>query len=243
MYLSLIVPAYNEELRIGASLSHVLEYLDRLPDAAEVIVVNDGSLDGTSKVIEAFVGHQPTQVHLLSYPENRGKGYAVRTGMLAACGIYRVYYDADGSTPIEELDKLLQRFEAGADIVIGSRSIAGAEVQVRQAWYREQMGKTFNLLLRAFGLTRFRDTQCGFKGFTARACGIVFPRQSIMRYSFDAEDPLHRPRSRASYRRSARALDQLAAVPRPSLVGRVAHVLGLAADSCLEPVGQVRLNM
>lgn len=187
MYLSLIVPAYNEESRIGVTLPHVLSYLDRLPGGAEVIVVDDGSRDGTSRVVERFVGYRPTRVQLLGYPENQGKGHAVRMGMTEARGDYRVYYDADASTPIEELGKLLACFGAGADIVIGSRSIPGAEVQVRQAWYRERMGKMFNLLLRALGLTRFRDTQCGFKGFTSRACDIVFPRQSIMRYSFDAE--------------------------------------------------------
>lgn len=187
MYLSLIVPAYNEELRIGATLSRVLEYLDRLCGGAEVIVVDDGSLDGTSRVVDAYLDHQPTQVRLLAYPDNKGKGNAVRMGMMAAQGERRVFYDADGSTPIEELGKLLQHFDDGADVVIGSRSIPGAEVRVRQAWYREQMGKTFNLLLRSLGLTRFRDTQCGFKGFTAGACEIVFPRQTILRYSFDAE--------------------------------------------------------
>lgn len=104
-----------------------------------------------------------------------------------ATGDYRVFYDADGSTPIEELEKLWPRFDDGADIVIGSRALPGSDIVVRQAWYRESLGRTYNMLLRWIGLTQFRDTQCGFKGFTRQACEIVFPRQTVSRFGFDVE--------------------------------------------------------
>lgn len=188
MHLSLVIPAYNEESRIAATLEKALRYLDAQSYASEVLIVNDGSTDGTRAAARQFLEHQPTVVRYFECGQNHGKGHAVRIGMFEhAVGRYRVYFDADGSTPIEEIEKLWPHFEAGADVVIGSRSIPGAQVEIRQAWFREHMGKMFNVLLRLFRLTRFRDTQCGFKGFTARACEIVFPRQTIMRYSFDAE--------------------------------------------------------
>ena len=187
VHLSLVIPAYNEAERIGSTLERVLSFLDQQAFRSEVVVVDDGSRDNTRGVVGRFLEHSPTRVRILDYPKNQGKGHAVRVGMTAATGAYRVFYDADGSTPIEELDRLWPAFQNGAQVAIGSRSIPGANVEVHQAWYRETMGKTFNLLLRTAGLTRFRDTQCGFKGFTARACDVIFPRQTIMRYSFDAE--------------------------------------------------------
>jgi dolichyl-phosphate beta-glucosyltransferase len=181
--LSVVIPAFNEARRIGDTLKHVREYLGKQGYASEVIVVDDGSTDDTRAVVDRDFA----DVRLVSYLPNRGKGHAVRTGMLEARGEIRIYYDADASTPIEEVEKLWPEFDAGADVVIGSRSIPGSDVRVHQAWYRENMGRVFNLILRALGLTHFPDTQCGFKAFTARACGIVFPRQAIERFSFDAE--------------------------------------------------------
>ncbi len=188
MRLSLIIPAYNEERRLGETLDQALAYLDAQPYASEVLVVDDGSLDHTRDIAAQF-GQESrrTPVKCHSYTPNRGKGYAVRTGMTASTGDYRVYYDADAATPIEELEKLWPRFDDGAEIVIGSRALPDSDIVVHQAWYRESMGRTFNLLLRLLGLTQFRDTQCGFKGFTRRASEIVFPRQHVFRFSFDAE--------------------------------------------------------
>lgn len=183
VYFSLIIPAYNEEKRIGDTLRHVFEYLSRQSYDAEVIVVDDGSADQTANVVrEEF-----PQVNLISYQPNRGKGYAVKQGIEAASGKYRVFYDADASTPIEEVEKLWPKFQAGAQVVIGSRSIAGANVEIHQAWYRENMGRIFNLIVRIVAFGGFSDTQCGFKGFTAESCAIIFPRQTIERFSFDAE--------------------------------------------------------
>lgn len=183
MHLSLVIPAYNEANRIGETLRQAGVYLARQEFSSEIVVVDDGSDDATADVArEAW-----PDVRLLSCRPNRGKGHAVRSGMLAALGAYRVFYDADASTPIEELEKLWPHFRDGADVVIGSRSLAESKVEVHQAWYRERMGRVFNLLLRLFGLTHFPDTQCGFKGFTAEAAETVFARQTVEGFSFDAE--------------------------------------------------------
>ena len=183
MHLSVVIPAFNEALRIGKTLSEANAYLSRQCYSSEVLVVDDGSTDNTARLLETLF---PT-VRTVSYHPHRGKGYAVRKGMPAATGDYRVFYDADGSTPIEELGKLWPRFEEGADIVIGSRSLPGSEVVVRQSWLRQNMGRGFNLMARSLRLTSFPDTQCGFKGFTARACETVFPRQTLDGFAFDVE--------------------------------------------------------
>lgn len=186
-HLSLVIPAYNEADRLGTSLASVLGYLARQSYTAEVIVVDDGSEDATVAVARTHSGGS-VPVRVVSLGRNLGKGAAVRAGMHEeARGAYRVYFDADASTPIEELEKLWPRFAAGADVVIGSRRAAGAEITVRQRWYRQSMGVMNNRLLRLLGVTRFQDTQCGFKGFTEAACEVVFPRQTIERFSFDAE--------------------------------------------------------
>ena len=183
MHLSLVIPAYNEAQRIGPTLELVRGYFARQDYASEIIVVDDGSRDGTAAVAGSFDG-----VKLVRLDRNRGKGAAVRRGMLkeASCA-YRFYYDADASTPIEELETCWPRFAAGADIVIGSRALAASRIERRQAWYREHMGRVFNLFLRGLGLSQFRDTQCGFKGFTARAAEICLSRQTLDGFSFDAE--------------------------------------------------------
>jgi len=181
--LSLVIPAYNEEIRIAMTLDRVGKYLSRQGYDFEIIVVDDGSLDTTAELVRALYPN----VRVIEYKPNRGKGQAVKTGMLAAEGEYRVFYDADGSTPIEELDAMWKCFDSGADIVIGSRSLPDSDVQVRQHPVRESMGRTFNLFVKMLLGLPFIDTQCGFKGFTARAAQIVFPLQQRNRFSFDAE--------------------------------------------------------
>jgi dolichyl-phosphate beta-glucosyltransferase len=182
VHLSLVIPAYNEDKRIGDTLRHVSEYLSSQSYDSEILVVDDGSSDKTSMVVQSF-----PKVKLLAYQPNRGKGHAVKVGMLAAKGRYRVFYDADASTPIEEVEKLWPAFAKGAHVVIGSRSMPGSDVQVHQAWYRENMGRMYNVLVRLFAVRGMPDTQCGFKGFTAEACAAIFPRQTIDRFSFDVE--------------------------------------------------------
>ena len=186
--LSLVIPAYNEAMRIESTLVHVLRYLENQPYASEVIVVDDGSRDATFGVVRNMRTPNRTPLRVHQLPENRGKGAAVKKGMLdLARGEYRVFYDADASTPIEELEKIWPLFEAGANIVIGSRSLPDSQVEVHQAPYREFMGRTFNHILKLLRLTEFADTQCGFKAFTAAAAGAVFPRQTLDRFSFDVE--------------------------------------------------------
>jgi dolichyl-phosphate beta-glucosyltransferase len=181
--LSLVIPAYNEERRIAITLDRILSYLARQDYDAEILVVDDGSLDTTAELVRALY----PKMNVISYTPNRGKGHAVKIGMLAATGGYRVFYDADGSTPIDELDRMWPCFDAGADIVIGSRSLPESDVQVRQHYIRESMGRTFNKFVKTLLSLPFVDTQCGFKGFTARSARIVFPRQQRNRFSFDAE--------------------------------------------------------
>lgn len=185
--LSLIIPAYNEAARLGKTLDLAVAYLDAQPYAAEIIVVDDGSSDDTVKVATGRSVAR-TLVRVVSLAENSGKGAAVQRGMLReARGVVRLFYDADAATPIEEVGNVWPLIDAGAEIVIGSRALPASQVLVHQRWYREQMGKLNNHILRALGITRFADTQCGFKAFTAHACEVVFPRQTIARFSFDAE--------------------------------------------------------
>lgn len=188
MYLSLVIPAYNEADRIGDTLTKAMAYFARQSYEAEVIVVDDGSSDKTCEIVNNLAADAVVPLLLERLPKNQGKGAAVRTGMLQrASGQYRFYYDADASTPIEEIDRCFALFASGADIVIGSRALPDSVIQVRQAWYREYMGRCFNLLEQLLGVTVFKDTQCGFKGFTASATETCFARQTINHFSFDAE--------------------------------------------------------
>lgn len=188
MYLSLVIPAYNEADRIGATLAEANRYFARQDYDAEIIVVDDGSADDTAGIVCGYQQESRTPIHLESLPENRGKGYAVKTGMLkCAAGRFRFFSDADGSTPIEEMDRCGALFESRADIIIGSRALPDSIIQQRQAWYRENMGRCYNRIERMLGITSYSDTQCGFKGFTDTAAETCFSRQTVSRFSFDAE--------------------------------------------------------
>lgn len=183
MDLSFIIPAYNEAERIGGSIETALGYFDRADYSAEIIVVDDGSSDATAEVVESFASDG---VRLLRQPGNRGKGAAVRRGMLEAEGQNRIFSDADFSTPIEETEPALRLLEE-YDVAIGSRAIDRSRIEVRQPWYRETMGKIFNLIVQAATLPGIRDTQCGFKGFRAEAAEAVFSKTRIDGFSFDVE--------------------------------------------------------
>jgi glycosyltransferase involved in cell wall biosynthesis len=183
---SIVIPAYNEGARLGATLEKVLAYVRQQGWDAEVIVVNDGSRDHTAEIVRGFAEKNPA-VRLVENPGNRGKGYSVRNGMLKARGEVVVFSDADLSSPIEEMPKLLQALRTGADIVIGSRWLR-AELQTRrQSLHRQVFGRGFNLLLRIILGLRFKDTQCGFKAFTRRAAQTILPLQRIERWGFDPE--------------------------------------------------------
>src|SRR6185437_7544683 len=175
---SIIIPAYNESARVGATLERVLAYVTEQGWDAEVIAVDDGSRDNTPEIIRSYAQKNP-RLRLLQNPGNRGKGYSVRNGMLHAQGEILLFSDADLSAPIEEADKLFGAIAGGADIAIGSRWLRRDLQTQRQPFYRQIFGRVFNLLLRiTLGLT-YKDTQCGFKAFTRDAAEKIFPLQKI----------------------------------------------------------------
>jgi dolichyl-phosphate beta-glucosyltransferase len=184
--LSLIFPCYNEEERLPASLARVREYLAARGLTYEILVVDDGSADGTAGVAGAAAAGDP-RVRVLRYTPNRGKGYAVAYGAARARGERVLFSDADLSTPIEELEKFLPLLEQGYDVVIGSRALAGSDLRVRQPWWRERAGRTMNLLIRRLSGLKFADTQCGFKLFSRRAAAEIFPNLTVGRWMFDVE--------------------------------------------------------
>jgi dolichyl-phosphate beta-glucosyltransferase len=183
---SIIVPAYNEGARLGATLDRVLDHIaDRHWDA-EVIVVNDGSKDNTAELVRSRADANPT-VRLIENPGNRGKGYSVRNGMLNANGEILLFTDADLSSPIEEASKLFTAIDGGADLAIGSRWVQPNLQAQRQSLLRQFYGRIFNLALRILLGLKFKDTQCGFKAFTRSSAHMLFPKQTIERWGFDAE--------------------------------------------------------
>ena len=184
-YLSVVIPAYNEEVRIGKTLDHVLEYLSQQSYSWEVIVVNDGSMDKTLEVVRETAGDRP--VTILDNVQNRGKGYSVTRGVLTAKGKYILFSDADESTPIKEVEKLLPEMENGAGVAMGSRALDRSTVKVHQSFLREFMGRVFNVFVRFINVGGFLDTQCGFKCFEQEAAREVFSRQRIAGFCFDVE--------------------------------------------------------
>jgi glycosyltransferase involved in cell wall biosynthesis len=186
--ITVVIPAYNEEKRLAATLEQVLSYLDRGDWAfAEVLVVDDGSRDSTAALAERF-GGADARVRVLRNPGNRGKGYSVRHGMLEARGEWVLFTDADLSTPIEELDRLIGAAGARqASVVIGSRALDRSLIGVHQSLFRENAGRLFNLCMRIITGLPFADTQCGFKLFERSAAQQIFRRQRLDRFGFDPE--------------------------------------------------------
>ena len=189
--LSIVIPAYNEERRLPSTLDRILTYLQESwghGQDAEVVVVDDGSRDQTATIVEQYSArHDP--IRLIRNPGNRGKGYAVRSGMLNAKGEWVLFSDADLSTPIEELDKLLAEAKARqADVVIGSRAVSPQLIETHQPAWREYSGRAFNLFMRITTGLPFLDTQCGFKLYRTAAARRIFPRQRLDGFSFDVED-------------------------------------------------------
>lgn len=187
-YLSIVIPAYNEETRLPATLRIILECMERTwPGNFEILVVDDGSSDRTAELAEEFARRRG-EVRLLRNPGNRGKGYSVRHGMLEARGDWVLFTDADLSAPIEELEKLRAAVERErAAIAIGSRALDRSLIGVHQPWWREWAGRIFNRIMRVVVGLPFRDTQCGFKLFRRDAVQAIFPRQRIERFGFDVE--------------------------------------------------------
>ena len=185
-FLSVVIPAYNEELRIGQTLRQAYDWLRPRFDRFEIVVVDDGSTDRTAEIVRGFALGAP-EIRLLQSPRNIGKGHAVRTGMLATTGDYPLFSDADLSTPIEELEPALALVAKGYAAAIASRALPGSDVQVHQGALRETMGKIFNRIVRRLGRLPFRDTQCGFKCYSRSAAQAIFSRARIDGFAFDVE--------------------------------------------------------
>lgn len=182
--LSVVIPAFNEAARLPATLVRVKDYLSKTALVHEIVVVDDGSRDDTAaRAREALAG----DVRVLVNPENRGKGYAVRRGMLEAQGARRLMSDADLSTPIEELERLMRKMDEGYDVVIASRALPGADVTVHQGLLRENVGRLFNVMVQTLLLPGLHDTQCGFKLWSARAAAEDFAAAKSDGFSFDVE--------------------------------------------------------
>ena len=180
--ISIIIPAYNEENRICKTIEKISEFINHKEH--EIIVVNDGSNDKTIEFVNQL---NLDNLKIVNNPGNKGKGYAVRNGMLHAQGDLLLYSDADLSTPIEELDKFIPFIEQGYDIVIGSRAMKESNIKKHQPMYREAMGKVFNKIVQAVIIRGINDTQCGFKLFTKESANRIFNLQRLDRFSFDVE--------------------------------------------------------
>jgi dolichyl-phosphate beta-glucosyltransferase len=184
--LSIIIPAFNEEARLAPTLQGAVGALRARGVSGEVIVVDDGSRDGTSALVQRLTAEFP-EVRLVRLAANHGKGYAVRSGMLNAMGDLALFADADGATPWDQLARLEAAMAAGADVAIGSRALASAETRVQARWYRRLMGRTFHRFVELLTVRGFRDTQCGFKLFRGAVAHDLFARMRMDGFSFDVE--------------------------------------------------------
>lgn len=186
MKISIVVPAYNEARRILPSLQRIFAYMDAAHPDFELLVVDDGSSDGTAETVRQSFGER-RELQILGYGDNRGKGFAVRYGALRAQGELVLFSDADLSTPIEDLDKMLPLMDKGYDLVIGSRAHAQSDIREHQRIFREAAGKLFNVFVRLIVRLPFHDTQCGFKLFRRDAMRAVLDNLAIDRFAFDVE--------------------------------------------------------
>ena len=185
-YLAVIVPAYNEEDRIGPTLERLNEYLASQEYTWKVVVVSDGSDDATVKIVTDFASLHPG-FELIDSQPNRGKGYVVRKGMTEVEADWLLFSDADLAAPIEEVEKLITAVEQGTQIAIGSRPLQESNLEIRQPWYREMAGRAFNLMVQTLAVRGIKDTQCGFKLFRQDVSQDVFSRCKLDGYGFDFE--------------------------------------------------------
>jgi len=185
--LSVVIPAYNEHDRIVPTLKHTIDYLEGRPYTSEVIVVSDGSRDNTAQVAEQFTTRTEIDIRVLEYHPNRGKGYAVRYGMLRSKGRIAMFMDADYSVPMAYCEKGLELIEAGHDIAIASRAISGAQIDAHQNIFRKLSAKIYTLIQNFYLGISYPDTQCGFKFFSQDAARTLFEQQKLDSVIFDPE--------------------------------------------------------
>jgi dolichyl-phosphate beta-glucosyltransferase len=185
--ISIVIAAYNEEHRIGESLLKVRDYVTKKNMDYEIIVVDDGSTDNTKRLVTNYK-KEIENLKIISYPINKGKGYALRQGVLASTGSAVLLSDADLSAPIEELDKLLPLISSREyDVAIGSRALETSRIIIKQPWWRQSMGKSFNRFVKLIVLDGFNDTQCGFKLFSKETASSLFNNARINRFAYDVE--------------------------------------------------------
>ena len=187
IFLSVVIPAYNEEGRIGDTLGAIISYLKSRDYKSELILVSDGSTDSTINIARQESGRTDYDIKITENEVCSGKGYSVRKGMMETRGAYALFTDADLSTPINEIEKLLYWLERDYDVAIGSRALKDSQVEIHQTFIRETMGKVFNKIMSLMVFTGFKDTQCGFKCFTRDAVNRIFKRQTINGFAFDVE--------------------------------------------------------
>jgi len=184
--VSIVIPAFNEAGRLPRYLDEIIAYFESHAEGYEVIVVDDGSQDDTVALVEKVgVGHPAVRVVRLE--TNQGKGAAVCAGMKRARGEYRLFADADGATPMAEIERLDQALDAGADVAVGSRAFINAGVQIKRRWYRHVMGRTFHGLVALLSVRGVRDTQCGFKLLDGEVARRLFAELTIERFAYDVE--------------------------------------------------------
>ena len=246
--LSIVIPAYNESARIEATLDRVMSCVDEQRWDAEVLVVDDGSKDGTATIVARWMELYP-RLHLIKNPGNRGKGYSVRNGLLQAAGDVVLFTDADLSSPMEEANRLMAALDRGADVAIGSRWMERERQTIHQPLYRQFFGRCFNAITRTVMGLPFKDTQCGFKAFKREAAQVIFRLQRIERWGFDpeilfiarklkykiVEVPVtwgHDERSRMSYLKDGmKMLEEMAVIRYNSLAGRYDEDIAAMKDT------------
>lgn len=246
--LSIVIPAYNECLRIEGTLERVMWCIRKLNWDAEVLVVDDGSTDGTPDIVQRWM-QKHERLHLVKNPGNRGKGYSVRNGLLQSAGEIVMFTDADLSAPMEEAKLLMAAIDAGADVAIGSRWLDKERQTKHQPLYRRFFGRCFNWLTRRVMGLPFKDTQCGFKAFKREAAQVIFRLQTIERWGFDpeilfiarklkykiVEVPVtwgHDERSRMSYLKDGmKMLEEMAEIRSNSIRGRYDEAIAAMKDT------------
>jgi glycosyltransferase involved in cell wall biosynthesis len=254
--LSIVIPAYNECLRIEGTLERVMGCIRTCNWDAEVLVVDDGSTDETTDIVQRWMQTHP-RLHMVKNPGNRGKGYSVRNGLLQSAGEIVMFTDADLSAPMEEAQLLMDAIDEGADVAIGSRWLDKQRQTIHQPLYRRFFGRCFNWVTRRVMGLPFKDTQCGFKAFKRDAAQVIFRLQTIERWGFDpeilfiarklkyriVEVPVtwgHDERSRMSYLKDGmKMLEEMAEIRRNSLRGRYDEAIAALKDTSAMVTPQV----